>query len=818
MSELSEQSGSLEQVREFQRRAELWERQYRSLAESLPDGMLTCDEAGNVLSSNSAGAELTGFHNRELLRMNVRQLLTPGSYQNVASLLEQATPSNPHFSTEAELVTRHGARVPMELHAGVIEQAASPRVVHYVLREKRAEPGFRGNRHDDTGFRLLANNLAEMVLAYDIERRLTFANPAAETLTGYSLAELEQRRFLSWVHPGDRERMEGLRDRLFAGKSFSEEEYRLITKDGRMKWVAASWAPIVDEAGRQVGIHGRERDITEHRMAEDTRRHSQDVLHESEERYRGLFENSPFPMWEQDFSWVKEYLNGLAAGGVVNLRGHLAEHPDELAECLRRIRVLDVNRAAREFYGADRKDELFDLTRIFDDTAYETFAEELAVLAASNSPFKAEFQTRTLKGEPRTVTMIVSIAPNRANDWSRVIVSFFDISDRKQWEGQFLQSQKLESLGRLAGGVAHDFNNLLTVINGYTDVVLNALDADNPLRRHLVEVRNAGTRGAELTQQLLAFSRRQVSQMKPLDLNALIRASEEMLKRVIGEDIRLVVSLDPACGTVKGDQGHMHQVLMNLVVNGREAMPHGGALTIETRNVHLAENLCEVPGEAGARPYVRLRVADTGVGMDAHTKQHLFELFFTTKDSSRGTGLGLATVFGIVNQSGGRITVASEPGVGSVFSVYLPRLAGPPRPGVAAGRQRRAHRGSGTVLVVEDQAEVRRLTSMILRKLGYEVLEAADGAAALEVAERHARPIRLLLTDVIMPGMNGKQVAAELVRLQPGIKVIYMSGYPDRIVGEGGELDRELMFLQKPFTPEKLIELMERVLDGSAVE
>src|ERR1017187_6163559 len=254
----------------------------------------------------------------------------------------------------------------------------------------------------------------------------------------------------------------------------------------------------------------------------------------------------------------------------------------------------------------------------------------MAVLAENNSVFRTEFQTRTLKGEERSVSMIVSLVETPNRDWSRAVVSFFDITDRKRQEEQMLQSQKLESLGRLAGGIAHDFNNLLTVINGYSDLLLHGLDAGTPLRHGLAEIHHAGMRGAELTRQLLAFSRKQVAQLRPLSLNALVHESEGMLHRLIGEDIRLVVSLDPSAGTIKGDRGQIHQVLMNLVVNGREAMPHGGTLTIETKNVYLGPGLQEERCGPAVRPYLLLRIGDTGVGMDARTRQYLFEPFFTT--------------------------------------------------------------------------------------------------------------------------------------------------------------------------------------------
>jgi CheY-like chemotaxis protein len=274
-----------------------------------------------------------------------------------------------------------------------------------------------------------------------------------------------------------------------------------------------------------------------------------------------------------------------------------------------------------------------------------------------------------------------------------------------------------------------------------------------------------------------------------------------------------MVTLDPAAGTIKGDRGQIHQVLMNLVANGRDAMPHGGTLTIETRNVYLGPNLQEERCGPGVRPYLLLRIGDTGVGMDARTRQHLFEPFFTTKHISKGTGLGLSTVFGIVTQSGGHISVASEPGHGSVFSVYLPHIAGAARQECAAGLRFELSKGSGAVLVVEDQEDVRNLTCMILRNLGYEVLEASDGKEAMDLAGAYGQPIRLLVSDIIMPSMNGRELAAELSASRPRMKVIFMSGYTDRIMSDDGVLDTSVAFLEKPFTADKLVKMVQQVLD-----
>ena len=795
--------------RQLETEVQSWKQQYELLLEGFMDAVCIYDNAGKISAANTAAARLTGFEREQLLAMNFSHLLAPESWARVMALLDQ-----PAFCVDAELTPRDGGGIAVELQATVRQSPEGQVTVQCVIREtaarRRAEEALRQN---ESGFRLLAKNLTEMVLTYDMDRRLTYANAAAQTLTGYSLAELEQAHFICWIHGDDRERMLAHWDGLFEGRSIFDEEYRLITRDGRMKWMSASWGPILDDDGRQIGVQGRERDVTAQHMAEETLRQSEESLRINEERYRTLFEDSPFPMWEEDLSGVKEYIDGLRARGITDLRNYLRQNRAAATECVRRIKVLDVNRAAREFYGAVEKRELMgDLSRLFDDRAYENFADEIAALAATNSTYQAELPVRREHGDDRTVSMIVSLTPTPNHDWSRAVVSFFDITDRKRLEEQLLQSQKLESLGRLAGGIAHDFNNLLMVIAGYSDLLLNSLDKPEKLRHGLKEIKTAGERGAEFTQQLLAFSRKQIMQPRLLNLNEVVQEAQGLLHRVIGEDIRLIVAPDPSLWTIKADRGQMNQVLMNLVANGRDAMPEGGTLTIATGNVYLGIDLRETVQGGGAKPYVRLRIKDTGVGMDEQTRQHVFEPFFTTKSLRKGTGLGLATVFGIVSQSGGFIFVDSQQGRGSVFSVYFPASDTPTEADAVTAALRKGFQGSGTVLVVEDQTEVRQLTSTILQGLGFHVLQASDGMEAIFTSASYKSPIRLMITDVIMPGINGRELATRLAPSRPEMKVIYMSGYTDRIIGTDGVLDDSVAYLQKPFTPEMLTQMVQRVL------
>jgi len=772
-----------------------------SLLQGFPEPVFVLDANGSILAANEAAERLTGRGPAALLSRNIRELIPADAYASLSSSLRETGP----FTIGLEFLQSSGPPVRTEV-SGLRNESGT---VQFIARDASAP-----NRHDEAlrnsemRFRFMARNLTEMVLAYDMNRRLTFVNPAAQTLTGYSPQEIRQAKFINWVHPEDRARMLGYWDRLFEGQSFYEEQYRLITRDGRVKWVAASWGPILDDFGRQVGVQGREREVTERHMAEEMLRQSEQRHRLNEQRYRALFEDSPFPMWEEDFSELKVYLGELKREGVSDLREHLAAHPEVAAECLRRVRVLDVNRAAREFYGAATKEQLLGkLNDIFDDAAWEIFRDEVAELDANNSVFRTEFQARTIRGEERTVTMMVSVAAS-PQDWSRVIVTFFDITDHKRLEEQVMQSQKLESLGRLAGGIAHDFNNLLMVVLGYAELLLADPDDRESVIRGLNEIKMAGERGAELTAQLLTFSRKQIARPRPLSLNGLIQQSGGMLQRVIGEDVRLEVTLAPDLWNIKADRGQLHQVLMNLVVNGREAMPNGGTLSILTGNC---------TGHPGAGDYVLLQVRDTGEGMDERTRQNIFEPFFTTKRHGKGggTGLGMATVFGVVTQAGGQIFVESELGQGTTFDVYFPRdssAAMEPSTREQPATPTAPFKARGRVLVVEDQAEVRTVTCTILRNLGLEVIEADSGEAALSLAESDPARIELLLTDVIMQGMNGRDLAARFASARPDTKVVFMSGYTDRIMSPDGLLDSAVEFLQKPFKPEELARIATRLL------
>jgi CheY-like chemotaxis protein len=372
----------------------------------------------------------------------------------------------------------------------------------------------------------------------------------------------------------------------------------------------------------------------------------------------------------------------------------------------------------------------------------------------------------------------------------------------------------MEAVGTLAGGIAHDFNNLLTVIQGYGQLLAERLKDNAELAAEVKQIEDAAQRAAALTRQLLAFSRRQVLKPKVLDLNSVVTGMDRMLRRVIGEDIELVTKTAADLGQVQADPGQVEQVIMNLAVNARDAMPEGGKLIFETRNVELDDAYARE--HMGARPgqYAMLAVTDTGVGMDAQTQAHIFEPFFTTKELGRGTGLGLSTVYGIVKQSGGYITVYSEPGRGSTFKIYLPRALQPAAAASAAARVEQKARGTETILLLEDDHGLRELAVRVLRTSGYTVLEAANGEQAERVCREHAGEIHLLLTDVVMPGQSGPEVARRLSPLRPAMKVLYISGYAPNAIVEQGTLGPGAAFLHKPFTPSALLEKVQQVLES----
>jgi len=454
-----------------------------------------------------------------------------------------------------------------------------------------------------------------------------------------------------------------------------------------------------------------------------------------------------------------------------------------------------------------------------------------ALIAAREETFKTgvgprvEYRFRRKDGEWRTMESTRSPVRNDRGEVEQVVIVSRDITERKEAEEllrrrdeQLRQSQKMEAVGRLSGGIAHDFNNLLGVIIGYSESIEHRTNPDDPLRKSATEIRKAGERAASLTHQLLAFSRQQVLQPQILDLNALVTDMGKMLKRLIGMHIELTTELAADLGQVKAEQSQIEQVILNLVVNARDAMPDGGKLLIETSNLDVDENLAISCPFLQPGPYVLLTVTDTGIGMDADTRRHIFEPFFTTKEPGKGTGLGLATVYGVVKQSGGGVIVDSEPGKGATFKIFLPKTQESAVAPAADENGAKGLTGTGTILLVEDEEALLNLTAERLKECGYTVLPAGDGVQALELARSFRGPIHLLLTDIMMPRMGGLSLARSMSELRPGIRVVFMSGHTEQQATYREALRSGAESIQKPFTHERLIHLVRQTLDAAEIQ
>jgi two-component system cell cycle sensor histidine kinase/response regulator CckA len=544
-----------------------------------------------------------------------------------------------------------------------------------------------------------------------------------------------------------------------------------VNSGDRQFWLV-SFYPVRMQGGEILGVGLLVSEITDRKRAEE-------ALRESEERYRDLVENAHDIIYSHDLAGHYTSIN--KAGETIT--GYTV---DEVLE-------LNLAQTVAPEYLPRAKEMLKRKLAGECVTAYE-----MEIIAKDGRRITVEANTKLVyqNGSPIGVQ---GIARN--------------ITKRKQLEEQLRQSQKMEAIGQLAGGVAHDFNNLLTAINGYCSLALQSLDEGNPIKSYLEEVKKAGDRATNLTRQLLAFGRKQILQPLALNLNDVISDMNKMLRRLIGEDIHFTAKLDPDAGKVLADPGQIEQVLVNLIVNARDAMPQGGTLTLETTDVEFDSGY--LSGHVGVQTgnYVMLAVSDTGTGMDEETRQRIFEPFFTTKEKGKGTGLGLSTVYGIVKQSGGNIWVYSEPGKGSTFKVYLPRVESKADQLKENIADTVVVGGSETVLLVEDEDVVRGLARRILEQAGYSVVEAGRAAEALGFCEEHIGEIDLLLTDVVMPGMSGKELADHLQLQRPDLKLLFMSGYTDEAIGNHGILDSSVQLIQKPFTASGLTKKVRDVLD-----
>ena len=623
-------------------------------------------------------------------------------------------------------------------------------------------------------FHLISENAADMIAVVDMEGRQLYNSLSFQKALGYSPEELQASSSFEQIHPDDRDRVKQAAEdarRSGIGKTL---EYRVRHKNGTWLVLESTSSVIRNANGDPEKLVIVNRDITERKRAEE-------ALRQSEAGFRSVVEDAPYGIYRSSPSG----------------------------------RFLQVNPAFQKMLGYDLEEELLrkDLASdIFRHTGeYQRLGE---LLTGTEEAKDVEMEWKRQDGTPITVRCSGRSINDENGAPAYFEVFAEDVTEKRVLERQLRMAQKMEAIGRLSGGIAHDFNNLLGVIIGYSRVLGKALSTNTALREHALEIEKAGQRAASLTKQLLAFSRQQVLTPAVLNLNTLASDMEKMLPRLLGEDIEVSLALDPELGNVKADQSQIEQVIMNLAVNARDAMPMGGKLKIQTGNVELDQAYTWNHPGSKVGSYVILTVTDTGTGMDAGTLTHIFEPFFTTKERGKGTGLGLSTVYGVVKQSNGYIWVDSALGKGTSFQIYLPQHVGQLVVDAPITDSREKLRGSETILLVEDADPLRKLAQTFLEGGGFRVLSAENGEKALELATRFGGKFDLLLTDVVMPGMNGRVLAEQLFSRQPGMKVLYMSGYTDSFIAGHGVLDPKMHLLHKPFTEEVLIRKVREVLDG----
>jgi PAS domain S-box-containing protein len=749
-----------------------------AVVETAPTLIVLTDPDGRIILFNRACEALTGYDRNEVLGKGLTELLVPARWRPVVeSRFADIYAPEVRAPHQNPWVTKSGEERLIEWQCTVLpfSEGGKPLVLGTGVDITDRERAAAALKESEARFRTLAEATASAIFILQ-GSRFVYANPAAEAQSGFTAQELRSMDFWEFVHPDFRElaRDRWLR-RMRGEEALQRYELKSITKSGEERWADITSA-LIEYQGAPA-VLATAFDITE-------RKHAEESLRRSEERYRELFENANDIVYTHDLAGNFTALN--KAGEVVT--GYTRE------EALR-MNVIEV--VAPECLEV--------VTQMLTRKVAEggTTSYELTIISKTGQRVALEVSTRLIYegGQPVGVQGIAR-----------------DVTARRLLEDQLRQSQKMDAIGRLAGGVAHDFNNLLTAIIGYSQLGLSRLEPGDPLRHEMEEISNAGARAASLTSQLLAFSRKQVLNPRIVDLNAIVTNIDKMLRRLIGEDIEVITILDSGLERIKADAGQIEQVILNLAVNARDAMPKGGRLTIETanRDVDLDFASYHIGLEPGR--YVMLTVSDTGCGMDAETQGRIFEPFFTTKEPGQGTGLGLATAYGVVNQSGGRILVESEVGRGTTFRVLLPAALGVAVAEAPTEQSDLLLTGTETLLLVEDDQFARKLALKVLQEGGYRVLETSSPTEALAKVRDAGQPIDLVVTDVVMPEMSGRAMADRIREIRPSLPILFVSGYTDDALLRHGVLEEGTALLQKPFTPESLARKVRELLDADAAK
>lgn len=755
------------------------ESRYRFLVQNTNDIILILDHEGVFRFISPSIERIAGYRPEDLEGQSAFTNIHPDDVAHVFELFT-AKMNVAGSSVRAQYRYRHKCGTWMYFEADAVNLLSDPQAPGIVVSVRDITDRFLAQeelRKITLRQEALLSAIPDIVMEVDQNKTYTWANEAGREFFGDDVIGQEASAYFE----GEQQTYAQVKPIFGGDESVIYVESWQRRKDGERR-LLAWWCHVVkDRQGRVSGALSTARDITEHNWAEEK-------LRQNEERFRLLVQNSNDIITVLDAKGVQVFISG-------PLERLLGWRPAELIGTFgfERIHPDDVSAAMKTFMGG------------------------ISLPGATRS---AQYRHRHQDGR---WIHLEAVGTNLLNDpvVKGIVLNIRDITERKQAEaereklqGQLQQAMKMEAVGRLAGGVAHDFNNLLTGITGNIELALLELNPQDPLFATLREVAKAAESAASLTRQLLAFSRKQKITPKILILNELIANMQKMLIRLIGEDITLSAIPGENLGAVLIDPGQFEQVLVNLAVNARDAMPHGGNLLIETANVTLDEVYCSRHQPLTPGPYVMLAVSDTGIGMSEEIRSRLFEPFFTTKPKDQGTGLGLATTYGAVKQAGGSIEVYSEPGLGTTFKIYLPRVGAPPERLGRSIREIKLADGNETVFIVEDDDSVRKLASKILARAGYRVMVASNGQEALLIAEKHQQSIHILMTDVVMPGMNGHELAEQLLKIHPETTVLYTSGYTEDVIVHHGVIDKDLNFLSKPYSPQRLTEKIKELIDS----
>jgi PAS domain S-box-containing protein len=746
---------------------------------SMRDVLIVVDSDMKIRTVNKATCELLGYKEKEIIGEPVEIIFAETEILLKEKKLEKLIEEGEVKNFETSFRTKDSRNIPVLFSSSVMKDKDG-KMIRLVctgrdITERKQTEGALLNAAQQ--WRTTFDGISDMVCLLDPEGRILRCNKAMANLLGKPFSEIIGRTHWEIVYGTTAPIQECPVMRM---RETHRRQTAILPINDR--WFNIAVDPLLDETSGLIGAVHIMSDITERKLAEE-------ALQRSEEKYRTILENIEEGYYEVDITGNFTFFND----SICRIWGYPKEE------------LIGMN--DRQYTDQENAKKLF-----------QTFNN----VYTTGEPARGfGWEIIRKDGTKRYIEASVSLQKDSSDKPIGFRGIIRDITERKRAEEERLalqeqlrQSQKMEAIGQLAGGVAHDFNNLLTVIHGYSELILTNLDENSRLHQDVREIIHASERASSLTGQLLAFSRKQVLQPKVLYLNAHVSNMDKMLRRMIGENIELMTLLAKDLGRTKADPGQIEQVILNLAVNARDAMLNGGKLTIETANIELDENYAR--SHIGVTPghYVMLSVSDTGVGIAREVKERIFEPFFTTKEKGKGTGLGLSTVFGIIQQSGGNIWVYSEPGLGTTFKIYLPRIEEDTESLKPSAVSTKSLQGSETILLVEDEEIVRKLACTILQKNGYKVLEAPNGEEALRIVQgQNGNPIHLLVTDVVMPGMSGRQLADHLERLRPEMKILYISGYTDNAIVHHGILDEGMNYIQKPFTIEGLARKVREVLD-----